>query len=219
MSSDLVVQVFARYPRPGQVKSRLVPTLGEQASYELQLAMLDDLLGRLAVCCNVELWGTESEDLPHYQRMLGICGGHFQLQRGNDLGERMQFAVDSALQRSLVPVLVGADCPQIDCAVLAQIESLLDRGTQAVMVPANDGGYVALALTCSHDSLFRDIEWGTDVVAGKTRAAMQRAGIQYDMLAEQVDIDNARDLALLETLSMDDNPALYRWLQQYRSLY
>ncbi len=219
MSQAMVVQVFARYPRPGQVKTRLIPTLGEQAAYELQLAMLDDLLARLARCCAVELWGTESGQLPHYQRMLDICSGSFWTQRGEDLGERMQFAADSALQRSVVPLLVGADCPQIDCALVAKVRHRLARGAEAVMVPANDGGYVALALSRTDPRLFQNIAWGTEVVADKTRDAMHRAGIEFDTLADHVDIDNAEDLPVLDTLPMEDNPALCRWLGQYRALY
>ncbi len=219
MSSAIVVQVFARYPRPGQVKSRLIPSLGEVAAYELQLAMLDDLFNRLSSCCALELWGTESPTLPHYQHLLAISGGRFQLQQGADLGERMETAVDSAHRNGEIPLLIGADCPQIDCALVAQIDARLNRGAQAVMVPANDGGYVALALQRSHHSLFHDIAWGTATVAEKTRQAMQRCSIEHEVLAECTDIDTAADLPSLDDLPAMENPALQRWLEQYRGLY
>lgn len=219
MSADLLVQLFARYPRPGQVKSRLIPTLGERVACELQLAMLHDLLARLAPAARIELWGTEPRSLPHYRRMLETSGAGFQRQRGEDLGLRMEGAVDNALGAGDTPVLIGADCPQIDAALIAEMQARLQRGAQAVMVPANDGGYVALALSRSDPALFRDIAWGGDEVADKTLQAMRRCGIDCAVLAECFDVDTAADLPLLDTLSARDNPALQRWLAEYRTLY
>lgn len=217
--TELVIQLFARYPRPGEVKSRLIPAIGAQAACALQLAMLDDFVQKLAAVTALEVWGTESASLPHYQHLLTLGAHRFHRQLGSDLGQRMERAVASAHRRARIPLLVGGDCPQIDRQLVDKIDQQLRAGAQAVMVPATDGGYVALALRQRHYSLFRNIDWGSETVAAQTKAAFRRCRIDCVELDPQSDIDTCADLPVLETLNKQHNPAIFKWLELHRQLY
>jgi hypothetical protein len=57
-----VLQVFAKAPEPGQVKTRLARTLGDQAAVDAYCALVDHTLGvaaearRRGVVAAIELW-------------------------------------------------------------------------------------------------------------------------------------------------------------------
>ena len=84
---DVAVLVFSRAPRPGRVKSRLVPRLGASGAARLHVRLTRQALrtATAADCGPVELHLTARHALFRNGR----------LQRGADLGERMQRGVSS----------------------------------------------------------------------------------------------------------------------------
>ncbi len=210
---SFLVQVFARYPKPGFVKTRLVPAIGEQRACELQIALLEDLCGRLNGVVDCEIWGTEPARLPHYHKLITTFGLGYRRQTDGHLGLRLEAAVASAFWRGKIPVLVGGDCPLMDAEIIANIVDEILGGADVVMVPALDGGYVALALAARHYGLFRDIEWGTETVAARTMVAIKRAGLRCAVLEPLFDVDIGEDLKMLDSFSdMAGHASLTRWL-------
>lgn len=196
------------------VKTRLVPALGENRACDLQIALLNDLFYRLNGNIDGEIWGTEPAQLPHYKELISSYGLGYKRQMEGDLGVRMEAAVASALLRGKVPILLGADCPLMNTGVVERIIEEIEGGAEAVMVPALDGGYVALGLTTRHYSLFRGIEWGTDSVAGETLAAIRRAGLICSVLDPLFDIDTEADLACLRSFAgKPGHAALTAWIE------
>jgi glycosyltransferase A (GT-A) superfamily protein (DUF2064 family) len=69
---------------------------------------------------------------------------------------------------------------------------------QAVLGPAEDGGYVLLGLRREAlpalPALFSDIPWGSGQVAAITRQRLQDAGLVWTELKRLADIDNPEDL-------------------------
>jgi glycosyltransferase A (GT-A) superfamily protein (DUF2064 family) len=91
-------------------------------------------------------------------------------------------------------VLIGTDCPELSAAyVVSALEEL--NGQDAVLGPAEDGGYVLLGLRRSAPELFRDIPWGGDGVAAYTRARMGDLGWCWRELPVLWDVDRPADLA------------------------
>jgi glycosyltransferase A (GT-A) superfamily protein (DUF2064 family) len=70
----------------------------------------------------------------------------------------------------------------------------LAQGEQAALIPADDGGYVLIGLTQTHSSLFDDIEWGSDQVAGVTRERLRDLGWSFKEWSSLWDVDRAEDL-------------------------
>jgi glycosyltransferase A (GT-A) superfamily protein (DUF2064 family) len=63
-----------------------------------------------------------------------------------------------------------------------------------VLGPAQDGGYVLLAVKGLHETLFRDIEWSTPAVLQQTLAAARRETLSVCLLRPLADIDDATSL-------------------------
>jgi len=211
-----LVQVFAKYPEPGNVKTRLIPAVGEQGAADLQEALLTDLLWRLHGEFEIELWGTESAAKSIYKKCINDFHVGFRRQSGSDLGLRMEEAFASAFRRARLPILVGADCPAIDADLIDAMSHELKYGSDAVMVPATDGGYVALGLAVKNYQLFRGIDWGTKRVADQTLEAMFNTGIQCAIFEPVTDIDTISDVKKVKR-ALDDHgdAALSEWIESH----
>jgi rSAM/selenodomain-associated transferase 1 len=196
----LLVQ-FARAPREGQVKTRLIPHLGAEGACELHCELtawtgrqlLDSRLGP------VELHVDGDAGHPLFARLKadGVAG--IFAQRGSDLGERMYNALRDGLARFGSVILVGSDCPGIDPAYLRQATVAL-RGASVVLGPAADGGYVLIGARRVSASVFSGIAWGGDTVFGDTVAALERAGLEWAALPVLADIDRPSDLPVWEAV-------------------
>ena len=119
-------------------------------------------------------------------------------QLGDDLGERMSFAVRQNLKKFSYVILVGTDCPDLESSLIAEAIASLKEGSDAVLVPAEDGGYVLIGLSVYIESVFTDMQWGSDKVLAVTRDRLLEAGIRWRELAEQRDIDRPEDLDFLK---------------------
>jgi glycosyltransferase A (GT-A) superfamily protein (DUF2064 family) len=97
-------------------------------------------------------------------------------------------------------VLIGTDCPPLDGDYLARaLAAMADR--DAVLGPAEDGGYVLLGLWRAAPELFADMPWGTDRVAALTRQRMAALGWRWAELPMLWDLDRPEDLARYRALS------------------
>lgn len=218
-----LVQVFAKYPQAGEVKTRLIPSVGEQGAADLQEALLTDLLWRLHGEFEIELWGTESAAKSIYKKCINDFHVGFRRQKGDgpggsdpggyDLGLRMEDAFASAFRRARLPILIGADCPSLDADLIDAMSHELKYGSDAVMVPATDGGYVALGLAVKNYQLFRGIDWGTKRVADQTLEAMFNTGIECAIFEPVQDIDTISDVKKVKR-NLDDygDAALSEWI-------
>lgn len=201
MSRHGCLQLLARLPVAGAVKTRLIPALGEQGACALHTHLLRDRLQLLQSCKQhlglaVEWW-VDSE-APH--PLLADFPDPVLVQRGSHLGERMQHALASALQREgLVRVLlIGSDCPALDRDYVAGALQALQDGAEVVLGPALDGGYVLIGLAAAARSrmacLFRDIDWGSDAVLEQTLCRIRDAGLICRLLDALPDVDRPGDL-------------------------
>jgi rSAM/selenodomain-associated transferase 1 len=115
-------------------------------------------------------------------------------QQGNDLGERMNHALNTALKHYKRAILIGCDSPSLTTQDLADAISALNDKTTAVFAPAEDGGYVLIGLTRPQPELFTAMPWGSNQVMTETRTRCQQLGIIYHELAQQWDVDTPDDL-------------------------
>ena len=91
-------------------------------------------------------------------------------------------------------ILVGADCPLLEARHLASAFDWLQQGEDAVLGPAEDGGYVLLGLRRVNRALFRDIPWGGDQVLALTRQRLAQLGWRWRELEPLWDLDRPADL-------------------------
>lgn len=188
--------VFAKAPVAGQVKTRLVPALGEQGAARLHERLVDHALeiacaaglGPVELCC------APDASHPFFVERAARFGVALTEQGPGDLGERMQ----RALAGRLPAVLIGSDCAAMTPAYLREAGRALATGHDAVLGPAEDGGYVLVATARTHPEAFARIRWGRPNVLAAQRARFRAIGWRWTELATLWDVDRPADLARLD---------------------
>ena len=198
---DARILVFAKAPLPGEVKTRLLPELTPRQAAGLHRSLVGDTLRRLSAArlASIELWCAPHPDLPFFRAQALRFGLELFQQSNGDLGERMAQAAREGLSRCRRLVLVGTDCPALDGAYVARALTTLAR-RDAVLGPAEDGGYVLLGLKRAAPELFAEIPWGTREVARLTRERMAALGWRWAELPCLWDLDRPPDLARYRAL-------------------
>jgi hypothetical protein len=196
---DCTIIIFTKAPVPGKTKTRLIPRIGSQRAAKLHAELVLHTLrtAKQTQSSRMELWCTPSTRHPFFQDCSHQFGITLHTQHGDDLGQRMSHAIDSALQHSRYIILVGTDCPSLTANTLQQASLALQQGHDAVIAPATDGGYVLLGVTRSSPDLFDSIAWGSDSVLQTTRNRLKKLGWRWYELAEHRDIDRPEDLEQL----------------------
>lgn len=198
--------IFSKAPIVGTVKTRLIPVLGAVGAANLQRRLTQRLVAAVsaAALCPLELWVTPDVRHPFFQQLASRYAVRLQQQNGENLGERMAHASQTALTCAESVLLIGTDCPLLDPDWIAQALQSLSR-YDAVLGPAEDGGYVLIGLKRPHAALFQAMPWGSDVVAELTRQRLRAAGWRWLELPCLWDVDRPEDL-----------PRLYRWLPELK---
>ena len=185
--------IFMRYPEKGKVKTRLARSVGEEKALEVYKALLDHTF-EMANMAAADKAVFMVDQVREYQPMVQY---HFPifLQRGSDLGERMQKAFEQAFEQGYQKVVImGSDCPGITEDILN--EAFFQLGDKdAVIGPAEDGGYYLLGLKKMIPELFSNKTWSTENVMLDTLIDLQNAEATYAFLPTLRDIDTVDDLA------------------------
>jgi rSAM/selenodomain-associated transferase 1 len=191
--------VFAKAPVPGQVKTRLIPALGEAEAarfHERLVRQTIDLATRTRFA-PVSLWCSPTLAHPFFQDCLCRYGVTLLRQEGNDLGQRMAHAFEETLKESTAAVLIGTDCPSLSADDLKMAFEALQHGFDAVLGPAEDGGYVLIGLRRPVPELFVDMPWGSERVLAETRARLRALDLRFHELPQRWDVDRPGDLIRL----------------------
>jgi rSAM/selenodomain-associated transferase 2/rSAM/selenodomain-associated transferase 1 len=198
------LQIFAKEPIAGGVKTRLARTIGAERATSVYMQLAERTLA-MAVAARaagivgrVELWCAPDAGRPAFAAWRDRYGVELAAQTGGDLGARMHHALDSALARGAPALLIGTDCPVLDLACLARASAAL-ADHDAVFVPAEDGGYVLVGLARSLD-VFSDVAWSTTGVMAATRANLEAQRATWRELPPLWDVDLPQDLARWEAL-------------------
>jgi len=191
------LQVFAKAPVPGRVKTRLARTIGAEAAASAYCALAERTLAtataarRAGVVGAIELWLDPESDPAAIVPWRDRFGVTIETQAGDDLGARMRNALRSSITRGVPALLVGTDVPGYDVAYLARAAAALERH-DAVIGPAEDGGYVLVGLARDVD-VFGGVPWSTPEVMAATRARLAAAGASHVEMPPLWDVDTHDD--------------------------
>ncbi|MDR9469209.1 TIGR04282 family arsenosugar biosynthesis glycosyltransferase, partial [Marinospirillum sp.] len=111
-------------------------------------------------------------------------------QPQGDLGERMHQVFVSNAGSTL---LLGSDCPVITPQLLQDSAKAL-KESDAVFLPAEDGGYALVGLHQPCRALFQGISWGGDRVMQQTREQLQNQGLTWCEPQQVWDVDLPEDV-------------------------
>lgn len=190
--------IFARYPEPGKVKTRLIPALGAPGAAafyrqmaEQTLAQARRLQGQRSLQVEVRFVGGS------YELMQDWLGRDlsYTTQGDGDLGARMERSLDAAFGAGVSrSIIIGTDCPDLDAKFMEQAFQSLEQH-DLVLGPATDGGYYLIGLRQTVPELFTGIAWSTSVVLQQTVEIAQKLGLAIAYLPTLSDIDYPEDLA------------------------
>lgn len=201
MSMQEVLLIFARYPEPGKVKTRLMPELGSTGACTVYRRLAEQVVrnarsvrrGSMQPVICVE----PARRIPDMAGWLGQ-GLVFTGQVGDCLGERLSHAFDWAFCRGASRVAaIGTDCIELSSELIAEAFDLLERN-DAVLGPATDGGYYLIGLSRRLADVFHDIPWSTDQTLTVTKRRLASAGVSPYLLPPLNDIDTWDDLEAAE---------------------
>jgi rSAM/selenodomain-associated transferase 1 len=195
MRADPVpIAVFAKAPVPGAVKTRLIPAIGAAAAARLQQQLTTMALARACALDGavVTLWIDGSIDDVFVRAAARRFGVALRPQQGDDLGARMQNAFEEILETSTSMLLIGTDCPAQTAVDLERARAAL-QDADAVLQPAEDGGYVLIGMKRPLP-LFETVPWGSERVLEATRARAAELGIALAELPTLWDLDRPADL-------------------------
>ncbi|MFO1305716.1 MAG: TIGR04282 family arsenosugar biosynthesis glycosyltransferase [Burkholderiales bacterium] len=205
MIADAVhVAIFARAPRAGQAKTRLIPALGAQGAARLQRWLTNRAVGTAlrSDVGGVTLWCAPDARHPFFRAMHERLHVECRDQSGADLGERMRRAFEAHCPQGPL-LLIGTDCPALEPSDLRDAGRALREGQDAVVLPAEDGGYVLIGLREPRASLFEGIAWGTDAVMPTTRERLRALAVRWCEPRTLWDVDRPEDLARVRALCPD----------------
>jgi uncharacterized protein len=181
------VVVFLKTPMLGRVKTRLARAIGDIAALRfhretaarLIRALQHDRRWRVMLALSPR-GALRHRDIP------GPGLRHIDQGQG-DLGRRMARALRLAGGPA---VLVGTDIPDLSPAIVAQAFHAL-RSHDAVLGPAEDGGYWLVGVNDPALARFDGVRWSTRHALADTRAKLKHRRVV--LLAPLADIDTPED--------------------------
>ena len=189
---EATIAILAKAPVAGLAKTRLIPALGAHGAAYAAERMLEHAVAtaRAAGLGPVTLWGTP--DIRHraFRDLVSTAQITLRAQPNGDLGARMLAAFAAS---NLPTLVIGTDCPALTPQHLRQAARALREGTDAVVIPAEDGGYVLIGLRQPQSTLFADMPWGTAAVMSHTQTRIAEAGLSSLILDPLWDVDTPAD--------------------------
>jgi len=187
------IAILAKSPVAGTVKTRLAMMLGVDGATALHERFVARTVEAAAEAATgpVTLWGSPDERHPYFLDLAQRFSLTLLRQPDDDLGERMHAAVAHAAGPTLV---IGTDCPLMTATHLRDAAEALRSGADAVVIPAEDGGYVLIGLSRPVPELFTDMAWSTEGVMMETRQRLRRLGLSWREPTHLWDVDRPSDV-------------------------
>ena len=207
---DLAILVFAKAPVAGLAKTRLIPLLGAEQAAALQARLLRHALATASAAspARLELWCAPDAAHPALRDAAQTRGATLHLQQGNDLGTRMSNAFADALQRAPLALCIGTDCPALTARHLHEAVAALRTGHDAVLAPAEDGGYTLVGLSKNEPRVFSGISWSSEHVMQQTRERARSCGLRWQEMEMLWDVDRPEDWQRLQQSGLLDATSL-----------
>lgn len=205
MPEDTHLLVFAKAPRPGAVKTRLVPLIGERRAAALHARLIEHTLevAREAAIGPLELHGAPAAD-PFLAACAKRFGATLVEQCAGDLGTRMHHALGNAVSRGAThAILIGSDCPPLASRHLREAQQALAGAVDAVFAPTEDGGYALIGVRRPDARLFHGVNWSTPAVMLETRARLTALAWRWTELETLWDVDRPPDYERLAASRYD----------------
>jgi rSAM/selenodomain-associated transferase 1 len=217
-SSDHVLVIMAKAPRPGAVKTRLAPSLSPAAVTAFYCCLLEDTLALARSLSNVEVAiMCPASDVNELAQLAGDEAS-VVAQKGDGLaaGLTSVFAHFAAGHQRRT-VAFNSDSPHLPRSVLEDAFETL-AAHHLVVGPTHDGGYYLVGAKASHPTLFAGAGMGTSSALERLLSRARALELSVGFANPFYDIDVADDLTrLAEELRLVPGraPRTAAWLKEW----
>jgi len=217
-SSDRVLVIMAKAPRPGEVKTRLIASLSPQAVTDFYCCLLDDTLTLARSLGDVEVAiMCPDADVNELARLAG-SQARVVAQKGEGLAAALtsvfaHFAQDHHRRT----IAFNSDSPHLPRSVLENAFETL-AAHDVVVGPTHDGGYYLVGAKASHPTLFAHDGMGTNSALERLLSRARALELSVGFAAPFYDIDVADDLTRLAEelrLAPARAPRTAAWLKEW----
>jgi len=214
---DAALLVFGKVPRPGDVKTRLTPTLSAAEAARLYTAFLRDAL-RQVVNLDADVRLYLAPPLPDNGLDAVPAGVTVHAQEGEGLGARMRQGFKETLEGGYDrALLMGSDHPTLPPSFLREGVRALGEPESVCLGPTEDGGFYLLGMNALVPPLFDDMRYSHAQVFADTLDRAKNTDAHVTILPRWYDVDTPRDLRrMLADLDDDgvDAPNTRRIVEQ-----
>lgn len=197
------VVIFSKAPIAGEVKTRLAKDLGQQRALEVYKAMLRVICKTVSSDADWDCYLSASKylDHPFFLDLVSDYDLNTHLQEEGDLGWKMQSAMEELLCKYDKVCIVGGDAISINSELLKKSFGALDANDVS-LVPAEDGGYIAIAVKHTDSDMFTDIQWGTEQVLEQQLGCFSSIGWDAWLSSPHWDLDEISDFERVKSMSV-----------------
>jgi rSAM/selenodomain-associated transferase 1 len=220
--------IMAKVPRVGFVKTRLQPFLSDEQTVSLAVCFLQDAISNAnRITPNIIVAFTPPDGRKEVAALSSELNVFLIEQRGGDLGERIESAVEYAQSKNFNPIIViGTDSPTLPVEYIqTAVESFQSGKTDVALGAAEDGGFYLIGLRKNHPGIFDNIAWSSTSVFEQTTQNVKQLGLQLRRLPEWFDVDTPADLFRLREEMLTDEkfqfraPQTFQWLAAHSKLF
>ena len=185
------VVVYGREPIAGRAKTRLAASIGDEAAADLYRVLLARSIHEAVSTGFHVVLALSGKPGVAWQPPSGVA---LEIQRGVDLGERLRNTFDRCFSEGWSRVIVvGSDCPAMTADHIRSAATALER-SDAVVGPAEDGGYWLIGQRTPGTDRFTGIPWSSDATMEATRNRLRDAGVSWSEVERLSDVDTIEDL-------------------------
>lgn len=191
MNTDLLI-IFVKNPVLGKAKTRLAATIGDKSALAVYKLLLEKT--------RAETIGLSADRVVYYSNHIDLNDlwdnevYDKQVQVDGDLGVKISFAFKKAFEDGYQRVtIIGSDCYEMRQSHLEEAFSTLATH-DAVIGPAEDGGYYTIGISRFIPELFENKVWSTESVATDTISDFEKYKLNYKVLDTLNDVDTEKDL-------------------------
>jgi hypothetical protein len=199
--------IMAKEPRPGLVKTRLVPRLTQEQASAFYAAMLEDVLSQTTKEHTTRSTFVAFHPLTARPWFVARTNPPLRSipQRGPDLGTRLAKVFDDIAMEGYTRMVVrNSDSPDLPVETLEAAFATL-ASSDVVLCPDSGGGYGVVGLNRPCPELFTSVEMSTESVLARTLELTRRLGLRASLLDPVPDIDTSEDLdRLVRTITESD---------------
>jgi rSAM/selenodomain-associated transferase 1 len=196
MREQRVLGLFAKWPTPGMVKTRLAhgdTTWGARVAR----AFLLDALQRFAVVDALRVLVFAPAERQADFATLAVDRFLLAPQTDGNLGRRLTAFFQRQFDAGARAVVaIGADSPTLPVDYVERAFAELEEA-DVVLGPTTDGGYYLIGCKPDHPPLFDNIAWSSGRVLADTIAALSGPRWRLALLPPWYDVDRPEDWELL----------------------